>query len=570
LSDALKDSLMPRPPRSSLRAKFLLGVALLVLLQLGLGGFALYSMARMDAATAVIRTHTLVSLEEGAQLARALERVRTLEAHAVALPATTDRTAEAAEMSVAMDKLQLARARFEPDIDPGEERAHVAELDRSWQAYLPVHDTLVRLSATDRDRADALFVGEASSRFRAIRALLVWDSTYSNVRGAAEASHGAKIAESARRLVLIAMTVAVLVAAAVGVLLARGIFGPLVAITATMRRLADRDLAVGIPGQGRSDEIGAIAAAVEVFRDGLVRADRLAADQESEHARKQRHGGRIAELVGSFERQVSGMAGALAAAAAELEATAGSMSSTATRTTNQAGNVAAAAEEAGAGVQTVAAAAEELAASVQEIGRQVASSARTTAETVAEARRTDAVVRTLAEGAQRIGKVVELITGIAGQTNLLALNATIEAARAGDAGKGFAVVASEVKSLAQQTAKATEEIAAQVGQIQAATADAVAAIEGIARRIEQVSAISGSIALSVEQQGAATAEIARNVAQTAGSAQEVTANIAGVSQAAGETGTAAGGVLHAARALSRQAERLTTEVDDFVAAIQAA
>ncbi len=561
---------MFRLPQLSLRRKFLLGITLLVLLLLGLGGFALHSMARMEAATAVIRTHTLVSLKEGAQLARALERARILEAHAVARIPGADRAAETAEMAVAMDEVRAARARFEPDIDPGEERARVAELDQSWQAYLPVHDTLIRLAATDRDKADALFVGETSRRFGAIRALLAWDSTYSNSRGAAEATNSAKMAHSARRLMLIAMAGAVLVATAIALVLVRGIFGPLVAITATMRRLADRDLAVAIPGLERSDEIGAIAAALAVFRDGMARADQLAADQEREHAQKLRQSARVSELVQGFEKQVSGMAGALAAAAAKLEATAGSMSSTATQTKNQAGNVATAAEEAGTGVQTVAAAAEELSVSVQEIGRQVASSARTTVEAVAEARRTDAVVRTLAEGAQRIGLVVELINGIAGQTNLLALNATIEAARAGDAGKGFAVVASEVKSLAQQTARATGEIAAQIGQIQAATTDAVTAIRGIAHRIEEVSAISTSIALSVEQQGEATAEIARNVAQTAGSAQEVTANIAGVSQAAGETGRAADGVLASAGALSRQADQLTTGVNSFIAAIQAA
>jgi methyl-accepting chemotaxis protein len=218
----------------------------------------------------------------------------------------------------------------------------------------------------------------------------------------------------------------------------------------------------------------------------------------------------------------------------------------------------------------VAAAAEELAASIGEIGRQVTQSSKITGQAVVDAQRTDAIVRALAEGAEKIGHVVGLISTIAGQTNLLALNATIEAARAGDAGKGFAVVASEVKSLANQTAKATEEIGAQIAQIQAATKEAVAAIRNITGTIEQVSAISVSIAAAIEQQDAATAEIARNVQQTAQSAQSVTATISGVSQAANDTGAAAEQVLGAASGLSTQAEQLNDEVHRFVADVRAA
>jgi methyl-accepting chemotaxis protein len=221
-------------------------------------------------------------------------------------------------------------------------------------------------------------------------------------------------------------------------------------------------------------------------------------------------------------------------------------------------------------VQTVAAAAEQLTASISEISRQVAQSAQRSGQAVADAQRTDVIVRALAEAAEKIGHVVGLISNIAGQTNLLALNATIEAARAGDAGKGFAVVASEVKSLANQTAKATEEIGAQIGQIQAATQEAVLAIQGITGTIEEVSAIAVSIAAAVEEQGAATGEIARNVQQTAKSARDVTTNIAGVNRAATETGLAAGQVLDAAGDLSRQAEQLTREVGGFLAEVRAA
>ncbi len=272
----------------------------------------------------------------------------------------------------------------------------------------------------------------------------------------------------------------------------------------------------------------------------------------------------------AFEAKVGNLVSMLSSGATELQATAQSMSTTATQTNQQATTVTAAAEEASAGVQTVAAAAEELTASIHEISRQVAQSAKITAKAVEDTRRTDTIVRALADGAQKIGDVVRLISGIAAQTNLLALNATIEAARAGDAGKGFAVVASEVKSLATQTAKATEEIGCQIRQIQDATREAVQAIKAIGGTIEEVNVIASNIAAAVEEQGAATAEIARNVQQTAASTQEVTATTAGVSQSANDTGSAAGHVLNAASSLSQQANQLTNEVNDFVAGVRAA
>ena len=278
---------------------------------------------------------------------------------------------------------------------------------------------------------------------------------------------------------------------------------------------------------------------------------------------------RVDGVANTFEGSVGRLVGLLASGATELEATAQSMTGMADRANTQATTVAASAEEASISVQTVASAAEELSASVSEIGRQVAQSATVSAKAVTDAQRTDQIVRALAEGAERIGKVVHLITDIANQTNLLALNATIEAARAGDAGKGFAVVASEVKSLANQTARATEDIGNQINQIQLATKDAVEAIRDIAATIDELSVIGTNIASAVEQQSAATAEIARNVHQTAQSAQHVTTHIAGVSHAADETGSAAVQVLGAARDLSKQAEQLSAEVKTFVVEIRA-
>ncbi len=307
---------------------------------------------------------------------------------------------------------------------------------------------------------------------------------------------------------------------------------------------------------------GALTRAVLLDIDLVV--DVYTRDLEAKHKR------RITEMVGGFEAKVGSLASGLSDSSRRLETMARSLTSIVEATTQQSGEVAHAAEAAGASVSTVAAAADELSASISEIGRQVTHSARMTDRAVKDARHTDDIVRALAEGAGKIGQVVDLITSIAGQTNLLALNATIEAARAGEAGRGFAVVASEVKSLAQQTGRATEEIGAQIGQVQTATHQAVEAIRAITGIIEEVASIATSIAAAVEQQGAATAEIARNVQQMSSNTQLVTSNIADVSRAVTESGSVAGDVLTAAGDCARQSNALTTEVGSFASELRAA
>ena len=370
--------------------------------------------------------------------------------------------------------------------------------------------------------------------------------------------------------ILAVATLLTLVAAVAGYIVSRQISVPLVTIGSLMSRAAAGDLSVAVPFDDRGDEVGGVARAFRVFKDNAVERVRLETEQAAERAAKEKRGIAVDRLIADFDTVASAVLDGVASASTELSTTAESMAGLADQTNRQASAVAAASEQASANVQTVASAAEELTNSVTEITQQVAESAKICAAAVAEAAQTRQAMQGMAEMGQKIGAVVTMINDIASQTNLLALNATIEAARAGEAGKGFAVVASEVKSLASQTAKATEEIAAQIAAVQMASTESVKAIEAISTTINRVNEIATMIAAAVEQQGASTKEIARNVQQAAQGTNEVSSNIGNVSQAASQTGSAATQVLGAAGELSTQSEKLRGQVDTFLANIRAA
>jgi methyl-accepting chemotaxis protein len=338
----------------------------------------------------------------------------------------------------------------------------------------------------------------------------------------------------------------------------------------SMQHLANGDLETEIYRSRHADEIAAMADALEVFRDSMIRARALAAEQDKDRVGKAERASRIETRIAEFEATVQSALGNLQSSASSMQITAQGMSSTAQQSSTLVGAVASAAEETSANVQTVSAGTAQLSSSIAEIGRQVVTSAEIARKAVDEAGATDATMQGLADNASRISVVVDLIQVIASQTNLLALNATIEAARAGEAGRGFAVVASEVKSLASQTAKATDEIRAQIASMQQVATTAVGAIRNIGKTIAEINEVTAAIAAAVEEQGSATREIARNIQQAAGGTSEVSSNITGVSTASAEAGTAANDVLKASEALRSEADMLRTEIDAFLKNIRAA
>ncbi|KJC47597.1 methyl-accepting chemotaxis protein [Bradyrhizobium sp. LTSP857] len=362
-----------------------------------------------------------------------------------------------------------------------------------------------------------------------------------------------------------------IMAAIVGYLIARSISRPILSLTSVMRELADGNLDVAVPVSQANDEVGAMVKAVAVFRDNAQNFSKLQAEQLEAKAQSEAEKRRaFAALADNFEASIRDVVTTVSSAAVEMEHTARSMSAIVEQSRQQTRTVSSASALASENVQTVAAAAEELSSSMTEISRRLAHATEVVGKAASDGRQSNARVQSLADAAQKIGDVVSFINGIAGQTNLLALNATIEAARAGEAGRGFAVVASEVKALATQTAKATEEIGAQVTAVQGETTGAVEGIQSICATIQQVDEISAAIAAAVGQQGTATQEIAQNVQQAAARTGEVSQNISGVTAGIAATGTAAEEVLGSAVELSKQSQRLRDEVDRFLAHIRAA
>ncbi len=388
-------------------------------------------------------------------------------------------------------------------------------------------------------------------------------------------ANAAKKAEEDEKLgiqLLIGSTVAgLLISLVAAFIIGRSISTPVTQITEVMSRLAQDDTEVQIDFTENRDEVGAMARAVQVFRDNAVEVKRLKVlQEEADRKAAEDRANMLADVAAQIESNIGSIAQRMAAGATQVKSAAQQLSGNADQASSQSSTVASASEEASTNVQTVSSAAEELAASVSEITRQVSHSTEIAGRAVREVETTNAKVQSLTRAASQIGTVVALISDIAEQTNLLALNATIEAARAGEAGKGFAVVASEVKSLAGQTANATGEISAQVTEIQSATNEAIQAILAIGKVIDEINDTTTGIAAAVEEQGAATREIARNVEEAAAGTQEVSSNIAGVAQSVTSTGEQARELLSASETMDRDSVDLRQQVIDLANRVRTA
>ena len=555
----------------TIRSKVMTAFAAVLIVTAILGVFSINRLSIVNDGAVTVSDNYLVAANGLAQLGENAIRYRQLQGSVVLATDPATKNTMLQGMATAQSEEDKGWQTYAPTIDPGYERGVADRFHSELAEYYALNDKLMELVKAGKTAdASTFYTGEARTVFNKFWEDLQADQAYQLRMGRKATQDGAQAYSSARLLIMGALGVAALLCVVMGWLIVSGVSTPIRAMTGAMNRLAQHDLSTLIEGGERKDEVGQMAKAVQVFKDSMIEADRLKAEQEEAQKVAAARSATVDQLTRDFDTSVQGVVQSVSSQASQMQASAQSMSAAAEEATKQAAAVAAASEQGAANVQTVASAAEELSSSIAEIGRQVSHSSQIATTAVKEAAKANEMVQGLLNASGKIGEIVALINDIADQTNLLALNATIEAARAGEAGKGFAVVAAEVKNLATQTSKATEEIGTQITSVQGATQNAVNAIASIGKTIGEIDQISTTIAAAVEQQGAATQEIARNVEEAAKGTQEVSSNIGGVTQAANSTGAVANQVLTSAQALSEQSGELRTLVQGFLTKVKAA
>jgi len=516
------------------------------------------------------QSHELSGMMTGAELALSETHTNLYKALNWKQTSVSDKLVNES-ISTAKDALVTAKmllsriASDHKDTDASEIKKIMSDLKAYEESVVQVAD----LINVDISMAN-IFLNDCQSRYAPLHESISSLSLAADTTAETAGQQLRSTVASSLQLGLVCVALTIVLGLIIGSYVGQVITSPIRKITSVMQILSAGNIEVDIPNTSRHDEVGEMARAVEIFKENMLKNERLEGQQAKERKVRESRAALIEQLVGEFQNTSGNVVNAVSEAAQQLQENSKSMSTTASQTTQQANVVADAAREASNNVQTVASAAEELHASINEIKNHVLESTRIAASAVEETKVTNVTVEGLAEAAHKIGAVVELINDIAGQTNLLALNATIEAARAGDAGKGFAVVAQEVKGLADQTAKATKEIADQIQEMQEMTANTVNAIKNIGATIGRVNEISTTISTAVEEQSTATNEIAKSIEQASSGTRTVSSNILDVTEASTHTSQMAEQVLDAGNQLAHEGDKLRKEVETFINKVRSA